>query len=128
VSLELLHHAKPAVIVYRLGWLTYQLVRPLINVRYITLVNLLASDDPFAAAPDCSEQPIYPEYPTWRDCSGEVAQHAIKWLRDERSRQRVISRLIELRDRVAAGGASATAADYIVRQLGAAPMPLRKAS
>src|SRR4051794_19840051 len=32
VSLELLYHAKPAVIVYRLGWLTYHLVRPLINV------------------------------------------------------------------------------------------------
>src|SRR5581483_5237867 len=46
VSLELLYHAKPAVIVYRVGWLTYSLFRPLINVRYITLVNLLASPQP----------------------------------------------------------------------------------
>ena len=38
--------AKPAVIVYRLGWLSYHLFRPLINVRYITLVNLLASNRP----------------------------------------------------------------------------------
>jgi len=46
VSLELLYHAKPAVIVYRLGWLSYHLFRPFINVGYITLVNLLASKQP----------------------------------------------------------------------------------
>jgi lipid-A-disaccharide synthase len=138
VSLELLYHAKPAVIVYRVGWLTYQVVRRLVNVRYITLVNLMASDNPFVTdalaqpyavhAPE-HEQVLYPEYPTWRDCSGEIAQHVIGWLNDERSRQRLISRLMQLRDRVAAGGASATAADYIARELGLAQVaPLRKAS
>jgi hypothetical protein len=107
-------------------------------VRYITLVNLLASDQPFLAdtltqpysvhASD-HEQVLYPEYPTWRDCSQEIAQHAIDWLNDERSRQRLISRLLELRDRVAAGGASATAADYIAHELGLSEVaPLRKAS
>jgi lipid A disaccharide synthetase len=114
-------------------------VRPLINVRYITLVNLLASQQPFGPTSPPGEQPLYPEYPTWRDCSEQIARHAIEWLSDERSRQRLISRLTDLRERIAAGGASATAADYIVRQLGAAsadvlslPAPsrtvLRKAS
>jgi lipid-A-disaccharide synthase len=122
VSLELLYHAKPAVIVYRVGWLTYQIVRPLVNVRYITLVNLLASNQPFVAGPrqtyaDHNDDVIFPEYPTWSDCSMQIAQHAIGWLNDEGSRQRVISRLLHLRDQVAAGGASATAADYIVREL-----------
>jgi lipid-A-disaccharide synthase len=138
VSLELLFHAKPAVIVYRVGWLTYQLVRRLVNVRYITLVNLLDNEHPFvdsigaetfAVQPPPPDEVLYPEYPTWRDCSSQIAEHAIGWLNDERSRQRVISRLMELRERVAAGGASATAADYIVRELGAAQAsPLRKAS
>jgi len=138
VSLELLFHAKPAVIVYRVGWLTYQLVRRLINVRFITLVNLLDTDRPFveplgaetlAVEPPQPDEVLYPEYPTWRDCSSQIAQHAIGWLNDERSRQRAISRLMELRERIAAGGASATAADYIVRELrpGQAA-PLRKAS
>ena len=46
-----------------------------------------------------------------------------------RSRQRLISRLMQLRDRVAAGGASAAAADYIARELGLSEVaPLRKAS
>jgi lipid-A-disaccharide synthase len=120
VSLELLYHAKPAVIVYRVGWLTYNVVRRLINVRYITLVNLLASSRPFfgGAAANEREDVIYPEYPTWQDCSESVAGHAIGWLLDEPSRQRVVSKLTELRERVAAGGASATAADYIVSALG----------
>jgi lipid-A-disaccharide synthase len=122
VSLELLYHGKPAVIAYRVGWLTYQLVRRLINVRYITLVNLLASEQPLVTGAREAHVPhgdevIFPEYPTWRDCSDEIAQHAIGWLNDEGSRQRVISRLLHLRDQVAAGGASATAADYIVRAL-----------
>lgn len=124
VSLELLYHAKPAVIVYRLGWLTYQCVRRLVNVRYITLVNLLASQRPLvrggaavAASSEDVEEVLYPEYPTWRDCSEEISGHAIEWLRDEGKRQRVISRLTELRERVANGGASATAAEYIGRAL-----------
>jgi lipid-A-disaccharide synthase len=139
VSLELLFHAKPAVIAYRLGWLTYQVVRRLINVRYITLVNLLASEAPLAGreaafpkgtAEPPGEEPIYPEYPTWRDCSADIARHAIQWLSDERQRQRVISRLIALRDGVAAGGASAKAADYIAATLGveSAGSKMRKAS
>jgi lipid-A-disaccharide synthase len=105
VSLELLYHTKPSVIVYRVAWLTYQLVRPLIRVPHISLVNLL------------SREPLFPEFPTWHDCSAEVATHAIGWLTDEASRQRVIEQLAALRDEVAAGGASAAAADYIMRAL-----------
>jgi lipid-A-disaccharide synthase len=124
VSLELLHHAKPAVIVYRVSRLTELVVRRLLNVRYVTLVNLLASDEPLVsnkghrlAQAAGGEAPLYPEYPSSRDCSPEVAEHAIGWLRDEASRQTLITRLSALRDRVAASGASATAADYIVRNL-----------
>lgn len=105
VSLELLYHAKPSVIVYRVSWLTYQIVRPLIRVPHISLVNLL------------SREPVFPEFPTWRDCSAEVARHAVGWLNEESSRRRVIGRLEELRDEVAAGGASAVAAAYIMGAL-----------
>jgi len=143
VSLELLYHAKPAVIAYRVGWLLYQVVRRLVNVRYITLVNLLSSEAPLVrggaatetalhsgTAELAGEEPIYPEYPTWRDCSADIAKHALRWLTDERERQRVISRLLALRDSVAAGGASARAADYLAQALGgeSPARELRKAS
>jgi lipid-A-disaccharide synthase len=123
VSLELLYHAKPAVVTYRVGWLTYQVVRHLMNARYITLVNLLASQQPLgrAAATGHSDETtdtvVFPEFPTWRDCSDQIASHAINWLANESSRQQVIHRLQTLRNHLATGGASARAADYIVTAL-----------
>jgi len=126
VSLELLYHAKPSVILYRVPWWTYLVVRRLVKVRYMTLVNLLATDQIYADAehPDLYDrhQPghddvLLPEYPTWRDRSVDIASHVIQWLTDEPVRQRAIARLAELRDRICKGGASATAAAYIVRHL-----------
>jgi lipid-A-disaccharide synthase len=136
VSLELLYRARPSVIVYRVPWWLYAVVRRMMNVRYITLVNLLACDQPLATggrlapyAPGAAghEQVLFPEYPTWRDRSREIAEHAIGWLTDEPARQRLIARLEALRERVAAGGASARAAEYIVGEL-AGRLPLRQAS
>lgn len=130
VSLELLYHARPSVVVYRVPWWTYAVVSQLVKVRYITLVNLLASRQPLlAVAGTGAEEPLMPEYPTWRDRSAEIASHAIRWLTDELDRQRLIQRLCALRDQVASGGASAAAADYIVGALaGDRQKPLRRAS
>jgi lipid-A-disaccharide synthase len=60
---------------------------------------------------------LFPEYPTWRDRSNDMAADAIGWLTDESKRQAIIARLQELRQRVATGGASAAAAEYIVKHL-----------
>lgn len=133
VSLELLYHAKPSAIVYRVPWWLYAVVRQLMQVRYITLVNLLAADQPLRKTAAGDDQPLYPEYPTCRDRSADVAAHAIRWLTNEPERQQLIGRLVELRERVAGGGASRTAAEYIARELTAEPAislprPLRRAS
>jgi len=126
VSLELLYHARPSVIVYRTSPWLYALLRRLVHVRYITLVNLLACDDPLAttggrqpyeAGAPGHEQVLFPEYPTWQDRSEAIAAHAIHWLSDEPERQRLIGKLKVLRERLAAGGASRAAADYIVQAL-----------
>jgi lipid-A-disaccharide synthase len=128
VSLELLYHAKPAAIVYRVSWPMYEIVRRLVNVRYITLVNLIASRQPFAPPGSDDEQPLYPEYPTWRDCSQDLAGRALEWLMNEKGRQQLIGRLVQLRERIAGSGASRAAAEYILSQLDALPSALRKAS
>jgi len=133
VSLELLYHAKPSVIVYRVSRWLYHVVRRMMRVRYITLVNLLGCDQPLAADGNPQpyeagaaghEQVLFPEYPTCQDRSADIADHAIRWLTDEPQRQQLIAQLETLREQVAAGGASATAADYIVRELTAAPCVL----
>ncbi len=41
VTTELALAGTPMVVAYRLGWLTYALVRPFVTVRYITLVNII---------------------------------------------------------------------------------------
>jgi lipid-A-disaccharide synthase len=147
VSLELLYHAVPSVMVYHLPWWLYYSVRGLMNTRYMTLVNLLASDQPFfekheprrpydERSPE-HEQVLFPEYPSWRDRSVDVARHATLWLRDETARQKVVARLATLREAVGRPGASARAAAYILNHLahvqpaeaaGSPARQLRKAS
>jgi lipid-A-disaccharide synthase len=41
VTTELALARKPTVVGYKVGWLTYMLALPLMNVRYITLINVL---------------------------------------------------------------------------------------
>lgn len=131
VSLELLYHAKPTVIVYWVTRFAYGVQSMLRKVRYITLVNLLASDDPFRppSATDADDpQVLYPEYLTWRNPSVPMADHVINWLRDEQARGELIARLQRLRDQVGQEGASARAAEYILQALapphrGGPPVP-----
>ena len=137
VSLELLYHLKPATILYKVSWLSEVIARQLLTVRYMTLVNLLASEElagwdgkEYDPNQPGHEQVIYPEYPTSGDKSAEVAEHIIEWMTDEPKRQAVIARLTQLRQKLAHRGASAVAAEYILGNLPGAKLPqeLRRAA
>lgn len=126
VSLELLHHEKPSVIHYAVSPFTYWLGRRLlVNVRYITLANLLAvGDDAFNAAAgpydpnaDDAKRVPFPEYPTCRDESSRMADHILTWLNKPSDHQHVVSILQSLRQQLDVPGASARAADWIVQSL-----------
>jgi lipid-A-disaccharide synthase len=121
VSLELLYHNRPAVILYqisRFGYFVQSLFR---KVRYITLVNLLTAEDPFAeqaAGIYHPEDPrdahvLLPEYLTCEDRSAELAEHIVTWLIDETKYAAVENSLARLKQRVGQGGASQRAAEYI---------------
>ena len=131
VSLELLYHAKPTVILYRISRAAYLVQRFLLKVKYITLVNLLAVDDPFAGdlkAPDPSqpdaESVLFPEYLTCKDKSAQIAAHVVRWLTDPAKREARIAELARLRDEVGQGGASRRAAEYILKTLLQRPAPI----
>ncbi|MEE9602328.1 MAG: lipid-A-disaccharide synthase [Thermoguttaceae bacterium] len=126
VSLELLYHTRPAVILYqisRFGYFVQSMVR---KVRYITLVNLLTAEDPFAertAGIYHPEDPrdahvLMPEYLTCEDRSADLAEHVVTWLTDEAKYAAVEQSLAELKERVGQGGASQRAAQYITRLVG----------
>ncbi len=125
VSLELLYHAKPAVILYRISRIGFWVQRQFRRVRYITLVNLLTAPELFpevvgvydANNPEDAHV-LMPEYLTCEDRSHEMASHVVDWLSDEQAYGERVAKLGALRDRVAAGGASDTGADYLLRTLG----------
>lgn len=124
VSLELLHEAKPTVIHYKISRYMDVLQRRFRCCKYITLVNLLASDYRFDSKedydPDDTEylaEAPFPEYLTVGDRSAEMAHHLVRWLTNDALRQRVVDRLEPLRASFVKPGASRLAANYILKHM-----------
>ena len=121
VSLELLYHTKPSAILYQISKLGYFVQRWLRKIRYITLVNLLTAKDPFAdqdagiyhPADPRDQHVLMPEYLTYGDRTKELAQHVVGWLTDETQYADIQGKLSQLKAKVAQGGASERAAEYI---------------
>jgi lipid-A-disaccharide synthase len=101
VGLELLYHGTPTVIVYRISRLWDTFRRMVLNVPYISIVNLLA------------DRELFPEYLTRHDPSADVAGRLIGWLNDPPALARVRADLAALRERVARPGACRRAAEVI---------------
>ncbi len=129
VSLELLFHAKPSVVHYQVGRIPFFIQRFFRKVRFITLVNLLASDDRYCTAGelyDAKRDDVpFPEFLTCGDESETMAEHLGRWLTDDVELARSERQLRELRHRFAVPGATAQAADYILRNLPAAQRAVR---
>ena len=124
VSLELLYHAKPTVITYRISRFAYALQRYFRKVRYITLVNLLTATDLFPDEPAVYDPAspedahvLMPEYLSCDDRTDDLARHVVEWLTNEAEHESLVARMRELANHVAHGGASERAADYLVAKL-----------
>jgi lipid-A-disaccharide synthase len=131
VSLELLYHGRPTVILYWIGRLAYWVQERFRRVKYITLVNLLASRELYPAditpyddaQPDAASVP-FPEYLTGEDKSAAIAAHITRWLTDPSARAAKEAQLAELRARVAHGGATQAAVELILSELEGNPAPI----
>jgi len=128
VSLELLYHTKPTVILYWISRAAYFVQRFFRKVKYITLVNLLTTDElfpeditPFDPAQPDADRVLFPEYLTCEDKSSEIASHVVEWLTDLGKRDARVAELARLKAEVGHGGASARAAEYILKTLGDRP-------
>jgi lipid-A-disaccharide synthase len=123
VSLELLAHGTPTVIYYKISRVGYLVQHILRKVRYITLVNLLATDRVFREegpaydpADDTEGEALFPEFLTYRDRTGEVADRIIAWFQSPPLRRHLCDRLARLVEEVDDGvSATEQAADYIVQ-------------
>lgn len=124
VSLELLYHAKPAVILYKVPPMLYFLQNIFRKVKYVTLVNLLNTDalhppDLKLYSPDQPDagRVLFPEYVVCRHRPELLARHLIEWLGDPVARARCASELVRLRHQVASPGAAAKAATCMLESL-----------
>ena len=89
---ELALARTPMVVAYRLGSLTYTLVRPIVRVAYITLANILL------------DRPAVPEL-IQRTCTGEnLARALLPLLRDETARAHQQRDLGEAMAKLGVGG------------------------
>ncbi|MCC9605992.1 lipid-A-disaccharide synthase [Blastopirellula sp. JC732] len=125
VSLELLYHEKPTVIHYKISPFALWVQSFFRKVRYITLVNILSTDQPFydeeyyTYDPDAlnAEQVLFPEYLTCEDRTGDMATRIANWLQDDPAYAARVQELHKLREKVAGGGASVRGAEYILSKL-----------
>jgi lipid-A-disaccharide synthase len=131
VSLELLYHCKPTVVLYWISRPAYVVQGFFRKVKYITLVNLLATDElfprdltPYDPSQPGAERVLFPEYLTCEDKSVQIADHVIEWLVRPARRQALVERLAQLKTEVGHGGASRRAAEYILSTLGVRPQPV----
>ncbi len=102
VGLELLYHARPAVVVYRIGRVDLRVCQLFKTSPYISLVNLLAQTE------------LYPEFLTDRCEAEAIAGHILCWLNDEATYRDLCGQLAALRERVAKPGACERSAQYIL--------------
>ncbi|MDW7994742.1 MAG: lipid-A-disaccharide synthase [Gemmatales bacterium] len=105
VTLELLYHARPSVVLYRISPLARCLKPLLLKCRYITLVNLLA------------DQEIFPEFVTVTCPADQLAHSLLTWINDASAWQRCHDQLLQLRQQFFQPGASARAAAMILSYL-----------
>jgi lipid-A-disaccharide synthase len=128
VSLELLYHTTPTVVLYRISRTAYFVQGFFRKVKYITLVNLLSTEElfpedvtPFDPGQADADRVLFPEYLTCEDKSPQIAGHVIEWLTDAAKRDARVAELARLKADVAHGGASARAAEYILNVLADRP-------
>ncbi len=125
VSLELLYHRLPTVIVYKISWLKLCLQVFVLKCRYITLTNLMSANDISKASwwpydPDAvgAEDVAMPEYMSALDRSQQIADRIVGWLQNSAEMENQRQALNRLAVRFAVPGATSRAADYIINVLG----------
>ncbi|MDD3468479.1 MAG: hypothetical protein PHE53_00695 [Thermoguttaceae bacterium] len=113
VSLELLANHCPTVIHYRVSRLAMRVQRYVRKTRYITLVNLLASEhlesrdlSPYDPNAPQDAGVLFPEYLVCDDASARIAEHLVTWLTQPEAREAMVKKLAELHARVGTLGAA----------------------
>ncbi|MBQ4132946.1 MAG: lipid-A-disaccharide synthase [Desulfovibrionaceae bacterium] len=101
-TLECALAGTPTVVSYKLSALTGFLAARLLNVRFVSLPNLIMNREVF---PELLQQKARPEL---------MAEHILHWLNDEQAREKVAADLQEIRRRLGSMSAPEEAARIIL--------------
>jgi lipid-A-disaccharide synthase len=105
VTMECAWFGVPTVTLYKASWVNYEIARQLVNVKSLTMPNLLANED------------IFPEFIQNAATPGNISRAALELLRDESRRNKVKAKLSKVIASLGGPGASRRAAQAIVRSL-----------
>jgi lipid-A-disaccharide synthase len=102
VTLECAFFRVPTVVLYKTSWLTYQIARRIVRVRYIAMPNIIG------------DERIFPELIQNEVTADAIAAEALELLNNAARRQRIQSQLDAVVGALGAPGASRRAAKAIL--------------
>lgn len=96
---------KPLIVLYKVSFISWFIMKWMIRVRNIAMVNVMA------------HKRIVPEFLQFRAKPSLIAEEALSLLRDIKKRRKMIEELLIVRDKLGAPGASERAAKAVLRTI-----------
>jgi lipid-A-disaccharide synthase len=97
---------KPMIIVYRLSWITYALARMLVNVKHVGMVNIMAGKE------------VVPELIQADFTAERVVKKTRTLLENQVRRDRIVGKLVSLREKLGTPGAADRVAHIAMSMMG----------
>jgi lipid-A-disaccharide synthase len=106
VTLECAYFGVPTVALYRTSWVTWQIAKRIVTVKYAAMPNLLANEE------------VFPEFIQDAATVQNIGRAAIELLRDEGRRRRIKEQLAGIVASLGTPGAAQRAARAVMETLG----------
>jgi lipid-A-disaccharide synthase len=97
---------KPMIIVYRLSWLTYALARILVKTKHVGMVNIIAGEA------------VVPELIQSHFTADGILRETRNLLENRELRDRIVSKLLALREKLGTPGAAHRVANIAISMIG----------
>jgi lipid-A-disaccharide synthase len=97
---------KPMIIVYRLSWLTYALARMLVKTNHVGMVNIIAGEA------------VVPELIQSHFTADRILRETRNLLENRDLRDRIVSKLLALREKLGTPGAAHRVANIAISMIG----------
>jgi lipid-A-disaccharide synthase len=105
VTMECAYFGVPTVALYKTSWITYQIARRIVKVKYLAMPNLLANEQ------------VFPEFIQGAATTDNITRATVELLRDAPRRAKVKAKLAQIVASLGPPGAAHRAAKAIVSSL-----------